>query len=196
MKNFIVTVLGILVTFSASSQDFSIGPKVGVSQANISVTGDDFTSGDNSLGYHLGLFVRMGGSSIFIQPEFLYTNTGGSFVQRQSNGTDVSIDANFDRVDIPFMFGFKLANFFRLQAGPMASILIDYKIEDALQVPQEVDYNTSTIGYQAGIGFDIGNLILDLKYENSLGKISRSTTAFLTDQRLNQFILSAGFRLF
>ncbi|WP_373497341.1 porin family protein [Aquiflexum sp.] len=196
MKNFIVTVLGILVTFSASSQDFSIGPKVGVSQANISVTGDDFTSGDNSLGYHLGLFVRMGGSSIFIQPEFLYTNTGGSFVQRQSNGTDVSIDANFDRVDIPFMFGFKLANFFRLQAGPMASILIDYKIEDALQVPQEVDYNTSTIGYQAGIGFDIGNLILDLKYENSLGKISRSSTAFPTDQRLNQFIISAGFRLF
>ena len=181
---------------SVQSQDFSIGPKVGVSQANISVSGDDFSSGDNTLGYHLGLFVRMGGSSIFIQPEFLYTNTGGSFVQKQSNGTDVSIDANFDRVDIPFMFGFKLADFFRLQAGPIASILIDYKIEDALQVPMEVDYNNSTIGYQAGIGLDIGNLILDLKYENSLGKISRSTSAFPTDQRQNQIILSAGFRLF
>lgn len=196
MKNLIVSLILLLFAFSANSQDFSVGPKFGVSQGNISVTGDDFISGDNSLGYHLGLFVRMGGSSIFIQPEFLYTNTGGSFVQKQTNGTDISIDANFNRVDIPFMFGFKLADFFRLQAGPIASILIDYRIEDALQVPLEVDYNTSTIGYQAGIGFDIGNLILDLKYENSLGKISRSTTAFPTDQRQNQIIISAGFRLF
>lgn len=196
MKKFIFTLIGMMVMISVKSQDFSIGPKLGVSQANISVSGDDFISGDNSLGYHLGLFVRMGGSSIFIQPEFLYTNTGGSFVQKQANGTDISIDANFNRVDIPFMFGFKLADFFRIQAGPVASILIDYKIEDALQVPLEVDYNTSTIGYQAGIGLDIGNLILDLKYENSLGKISRSTTAFPTDQRQNQIILSAGFRLF
>lgn len=196
MKNLVFTLLLLALAFTAKSQDFSVGPKFGVSQANISVTGDDFSSGDNSLGYHLGLFVRMGGSSIFIQPEFLYTNTGGSFVQKQSNGTEISIDANFNRVDIPFMFGFKLADFFRLQAGPIASILIDYRIEDALQVPLEVDYNTSTIGYQAGIGFDIGNLILDVKYENSLGKISRSTTAFPTDQRQNQIIISAGFRLF
>ncbi|WP_373524127.1 porin family protein [Aquiflexum sp.] len=196
MKNFIVTLLGIIIAFSASSQDFSIGPKIGVSQANISVTGDDFVSGDDNLGYHVGLFVRMGGNSIFIQPEFLYTNTGGSFIQKQTNGTDISIDANFNRVDIPFMFGFKLADFFRLQAGPIASILIDYRIEDALQVPLDVDYNTSTIGYQAGIGFDIGNFILDLKYENSLGKISKSNPNFPTDQRQNQIIVSAGFRLF
>lgn len=196
MKNFIVTLLGVMFVFSANAQDFSIGPKIGVSQANVSVSGDDFVSGENSLGYHLGLFVRMGGSSIFIQPEFLYTNTGGSIIQTQTNGTDISIDANFDRLDIPFMFGFKLADFFRLQAGPIASILIDYRIQDALQVPLDVEYNNSTIGYQAGIGLDIGNLILDLKYENSLGKISRSTTAFPTDQRQNQIILSAGFRLF
>lgn len=196
MKNFILTLLGLFLVFSVNAQDFSIGPKIGVSQANISVSGDDFVSGDNNIGYHLGLFVRMGGSSIFIQPEFLYTNTGGSFVQKQTNGTDISIDANFNRVDIPFMFGFKLADFFRLQAGPVASILIDYRIEDALQVPMEVDYNTSTIGYQAGIGLDIGNFILDLKYENSLGKISKSSTTFPTDQRQNQIILSAGFRLF
>ncbi|WP_194976135.1 porin family protein [Aquiflexum lacus] len=196
MKNFIMSLLGVIIVFTANAQDFSIGPKFGVSQANISVSGDEFISGDNNLGYHLGLFVRMGGSSIFIQPEFLYTNTGGTFIQKQTNGVDLSIDANFNRVDIPFMFGFKFADFFRLQAGPVASILIDYSIEDALQVPLEVDYNSSTIGYQAGIGLDIGNVILDLKYENSLGKISRSTIAFPTDQRQNQIILSAGFRLF
>ena len=50
------------------------------------------------------------GSSILFNRIFIH-NTGGSFVQKQTNGTDVSIDANFNRVDIPFMFGFKLVDF-------------------------------------------------------------------------------------
>lgn len=178
------------------AQDFSIGPKVGVSQGNISVNGEGYSSGDSKLGYHVGAFVRMGGASFFIQPEFLYTNTGGEIIKENATGEDSSIDASFNRLDIPMMLGFKIVNFFRIQAGPVASILLDYKIEDAFQVAQEVDYRNATIGYQAGIGLDIGNLILDLKYESSLGKNSKSVVGFETDQRQNQIILSAGFRLF
>jgi hypothetical protein len=94
------------------------------------------------------------------------------------------------------MFGFKLLSLLRLQAGPIASILLNYKVEDALQNAIDVDYSTSTLGYQAGIGFDIGNFILDFKYESSLSKISKSIIGFETDQRQNQLIFSAGFRLF
>lgn len=188
----------ILILFSFTSlmaQDFSVGPKVGVSQGNVSVIGEGFSSGDSKLGYHLGAFVRMGGSSIFVQPEFLFTQTGGQIIENTSGSDDV-FDVNFNRFDIPMMFGFKLAKFFRVQAGPVASILLDYKLEDAIQNAVELDYRSSSLGYQAGIGLDIGNLILDLKYENSLSKISKSVIGFQTDQRQNQLILSAGFRLF
>jgi hypothetical protein len=196
MKTLLFLISALMLSVSANSQDFSIGPKAGISSANINVSGDGFESGSNEFGYHLGLFVRMGGSSIFMQPEFLYTNTGGSVIRTDDTGTKTSFDANFDRFDIPLMFGFKFLDFFRVQAGPIASILVDYQIEDALQVPVEVDYKTSTFGYQAGIGLDIGNIILDLKYEGSMSKISKSSTSFQTDQRQNQLILSAGFRLF
>ena len=82
-----------------------------------------------------------------------------------------------------------------MQAGPVASILIDYKIEDALQVPLEVDYNTSTIGYQAGIGLDIGNLILDLKYEIPWVKFQDQPPLFqLTKDKIKLFCpLDSGY---
>jgi hypothetical protein len=196
MKKLLLSSFVFLIAFAGVAQEFSIGPKVGVAQANISVNGTDFSSGNEILGYHLGAFVRMGGSTIFIQPEFLFTNTGGTIVQQMPGGTEELLEASFNRFDIPFMFGFKLANVFRLQAGPIASILIDYKLEDAFQNTVNLDYSNSTLGYQAGVGLDVGNLILDLKYENSLGRIAKSVAGFETDQRQNQFILSAGFRLF
>jgi hypothetical protein len=39
-------------------------------------------------------------------------------------------------------------------------------------------------------------LIIDAKYESSLGNISDNVGNFETDHRLNQWILSLGFRLF
>lgn len=196
MKTLLTCAFALFLSMSVLAQEFSIGPKIGASQSNISVSGEGFESGSSTIGYHIGAFVRMGGASIFVQPEFLYTNTGGTIIQRTATGVDASIDASFNRLDIPFMVGVKLANFFRLQAGPIASVLLDYTLDDALNVAQNVDYRSSTFGYQAGIGFDLGNLILDFKYENSLGRIAQSVAGFNTDQRQNQLMVSAGFRLF
>jgi hypothetical protein len=196
MKFLLTFVIFLFLFVSLQAQEFSIGPKLGISQGKISVTGEDFVSGDEKLGYHLGAFVRMGGHSIFIQPEFLFTQTGGTILLQSDPLNELTYEASFNRIDIPMMFGFKLLSLLRLQAGPIASILLDYKIEDALKNAADVDYSSSSLGYQAGIGFDIGNFILDFKYESSLSKISKSVAGFETDQRQNQLIFSAGFRLF
>ncbi|SIS82268.1 porin family protein [Belliella pelovolcani] len=194
MKNILLLLFSFLMISTLKAQDFSIGPKFGVSQANIKVNGDGFASGEDKMGYHIGAFVRMGGASIFVQPEFLYTNTGGFIVDENNNAT---IETNFNRLDIPMMVGFKLAKFFRVQAGPIASILLDQSFgENPIAATQNIEYRNSTIGYQAGIGLDLGNLILDAKYESSLNRIAGSVAGFQTDQRQTQLVLSAGFRLF
>jgi len=177
------------------AQEFSIGPKIGVSQGNISVNGSTFSSGNDKIGYHAGLFARLGGNHIFIQPEVLYTNTGGEFTSTQGNNT-VSYTAKFDKIDVPIMAGFKIAEFFRLQAGPTLAFILNSDLSSTSTLPVKPDYNKATIAYQAGIGFDIANLIVDLKYEGALGKLADTYVGLPTDQRQNQLILSLGIRLF
>ncbi|WP_209329789.1 porin family protein [Lunatimonas salinarum] len=190
--------IGCLIAVSivqTQAQEFSIGPKLGISQADISVNGNGFSTGDSKLGYHLGLFARLGGNSIFLQPEILYTNTGGE-IQSSQNQTQVNYSVSFNRIDVPVLFGFKLARFFRIQAGPALSFLISSEVDTNNATVPMPDYNRATMGYQAGIGVDIANMILDFKYEGPLGKQASSIAGFATDQRQNQLILSLGIRLF
>lgn len=195
MKKLLIAVLSLFVLGSVQAQDFSIGPKIGISQGNVSVNGDGYTTGDSRLGYHVGGFIRMGGNTFFMQPEVLYTNTGGE-ISRIDGANTVTYAATFNRLDVPVMLGLKFANFFRVQAGPVASFVLSSELRDNLDSPIDINYNNSTIGYQAGIGLDIANLIIDLKYEGPLGRTSERVAGFNTDQRQNQLILSLGFRLF
>jgi hypothetical protein len=60
-----------------------------------------------------------------------------------------------------------------------------------------MQWNKATIGYQAGIGLDVGKMALDVRYEGNLSKFGtgidtgNTTTSF--DTRLNQIIVSIGF---
>lgn len=84
MKRFWILVLALIsMGTAAQAQDFSIGPKLGISQGNIKVDGDGYESGSEKLGYHVGAFVRMGGNSLYLQPEVLYVNTGGEIKETQ-----------------------------------------------------------------------------------------------------------------
>lgn len=181
-----------------SAQEFSVGPKIGLSQGNIAVDGDGFSKGESKLGYHFGLFARLGGNAIFLQPELLYTNTGGEFKETPptQGANEVSYEVTFNRLDVPIMVGLKLAHFFRVQAGPVASFLLNSEVVQDVNSGELPDYNSSTVGYQAGIGVDVANMILDLKYEGPFGKNAERIAGFNTDQRQNQLILSLGIRLF
>lgn len=195
VKNLFIAVIAFFAIGTVSAQEFSIGPKVGLSQGNIEVNGDGFSKGDSKLGYHIGLFARLGGNSIYLQPEVLYTNTGGEFSQMQGSD-EVTYEATFNRLDVPVMVGLKLADFFRIQVGPVASFLLNSDVTENVNSGEVPDYKNSTIGYQAGIGVDIGNMIVDFKYEGPFSKNSESIAGFATDQRQNQLLLSLGIRLF
>src|SRR5680860_39939 len=110
MKYYILSfaLIALFAIGNLSAQEFSVGPKIGISQGNIKVDGEGFTQGDSKLGYHFGLFARLGGNSIYLQPEVLYTNTGGEFKETITPGADeVKYEASFDRLDIPVMVGLK-----------------------------------------------------------------------------------------
>ncbi|MFC4874779.1 porin family protein [Negadavirga shengliensis] len=191
-KLLIILSLTLLAAGPVSAQFLSVGPKFGISQGDVRVT-DGFQGEDSKMGYHLGAFARINLPIIFIQPEVLYTNTGGSF-----SGNTFNYDVSFDRLDVPVMVGINFAGIFRLQAGPIASYMLnsDIRSSDSGQgniIPPTEDF---TFGYQAGLGLDIGNFLMDLKYEGGLTNSVNGFSQVPTDQRQNQLILSLGFRLF
>lgn len=197
MKKLLFTLAFLSFVICAYSQDFSIGPKVGISQTNLDLSKENFESGDAKFGYHVGVFSRIGFGGFFLQPEVLYTQTKGKFsFDNMGSELDGDYESSFNRLDIPVMVGFKLFNFLRLQGGPIASIDMNSELKNAVKDVQNVDFEKSTLGYQAGIGLDIGNMIIDAKYESSLNKLTSNVGSFSTDQRINQWILSVGFRLF
>lgn len=195
IKNLFIIASMFFVVGTVSAQEFSIGPKVGLSQGNVEVNGDGFSKGNSKMGYHVGLFARLGGNALYLQPEVLYTNTGGEFKEVQG-ADEVNYEVTFNRLDVPVLVGLKLGNTFRIQAGPVASFMLNSDVARDVGNAALPSYQKSTLAYQAGIGLDIGNMILDFKYEGPLGNVSDKVAGFSTDQRQNQLILSLGIRLF
>jgi hypothetical protein len=187
----------VMTVFTGYSQNFSFGPKVGMSSSKLDLKEKNYVPGDAQFGYHVGAFARIGGLGFFVQPEVLLTQTKGVYSFSSSSGSTPSqLQANFNRLDMPVMIGLRMLKLFRVQAGPIASFDINSELKNSLGVDQKVDFKKATYGYQAGVGLDIRNFIIDAKYENSFGNVIDKAAGFNSDQRLSQLILSVGFKLF
>lgn len=198
MKKLLFALVFVLGTSQAFSQS-GIGIKAGLSSTKLDFDNEEFVPSDAQTGYHIGLFGRFGGA-VFVQPELLFTQTRGKFAY-VPNGVSGSMapenyKAEFNRLDIPVMVGFRFLKVLRVMGGPIASININSKLENSVETIDDADFSGATFGYQAGLGIDIGNLSVDGRYEGGLSKVTDNIGSFSTDNRLNQWVLSVGFRIF
>ncbi len=211
MKKIVLIALVVLVSLPAFSQ-IKFGLKAGVSTTNLSmadlktVTSGNTTYTVNAVtsakyGFHGGAFVRLSLFGIYLQPELLFTTRTNEYtVQNVTTGQTTAADIvkqNFNKLDIPVMIGLKLGPL-RVNAGPVGSLLINSP-KDLIKNPDyKNNYNKMTIGYQAGVGFDMLNfLTFDLRYEGSLRKYQNQIqnlagTKFNLDDRPNAFVFSLG----
>jgi hypothetical protein len=209
MKKLILIAVVILVSIPAFSQ-INFGLKAGVSTTSLSMpTVKTVTSGTTSFtvdgltsakyGFHGGAFVRLTFFGFYVQPELLFsTRTNEYTVTNVQTTASYVAKQSFNKLDIPVMLGFKLGPI-RLNAGPAASILINSP-KDLITNPDFKNrYNAMTIGYQAGLGFDLfKKLTFDLRYEGSLKKYQNQIEAltggakYNLDDRPNAFLFSVG----
>lgn len=192
MKKFILSVfLFVGIAVSSFAQNGGFGIKAGLSSTEVDFQSDEFVPQSAQTGYHVGVFGRIGGGGFFVQPELLFTQTSGKFLNDQDQ-----IKAEFNRLDIPVMVGMRFFKVLRLQAGPIASLNINSKLSEAGNTIGDAEFKNATLGYQAGLGVDIGNLTVDAKYEGGLSKWTDNIRNFQTDNRINQWVLSVGFKIF
>lgn len=212
MKRIIVIALVVLVSIPAFSQ-FKFGLKAGVSTTNLSMADlKTVTSGNTSYtvdavttakyGFHGGAFVRLTLFGIYLQPELLFTTRTNEYTVNQLNANGSLtllpvVKQNFNKLDIPVMLGLKLGPL-RVNAGPVGSLLINSPKALISNPDYKNNYSRMTIGYQAGLGFDLFNILtFDLRYEGNLKKYQNQIqnltgTKFNLDDRANAFVFSLG----
>jgi hypothetical protein len=211
MKKLIAIVLVVLVSIPVFSQ-IKFGIKAGVSTSSLSMADlKTVTSGNTSYtvdaltsakyGFQGGFFMRVTLFGVYIQPELLLTTRTNEYtvtdITNSSAPVATVVKQNFNKLDIPVMVGFKLGPI-RLNAGPSGSILINSPKELINSPDFKNLYSRMTIGYQAGLGFDLlKTLTVDLRYEGNLKKyqnqIENLTGSKVNlDDRTNSFILSLG----
>ena len=199
MKKLAFIVLFTLSSFSLFAQKNGIGIKGGLSSTQVNFEGEQLVPSNAQLGYHLGVFAQFGGVGFFVQPELLFTQTSGKFKLELPPISSISppqYEAKFNRLDVPVMAGFRMLKIVRIMAGPIASFNIDSSLKDAGTTVQNIDFKKATLGYQTGVGVDLGNLSIEGKYEGGLSKFTENIGSFTTDNRINQWVLSVGFKVF
>jgi hypothetical protein len=208
MKKLFALVLLVILAFPAYSQ-FNFGLKAGVSTTSLSMpTVKTISSGTTSFtvdaltnakyGFHGGVFMRLTFFGIYVQPEFLFTTRTNEYtVQNVQTSVSTVVKQNFNKFDIPLLLGFKLGPL-RVNAGPVGSFLINSPKDLIVNPDFKSRYSNMTIGYQAGLGFDLLKILtFDLRYEGSLKKYQNQIqnlagTSVNLDDRPNAFLFSLG----
>ncbi|MDO1447394.1 porin family protein [Rhodocytophaga aerolata] len=201
-KLFVLVVMLVAASHIMAQSTFTIGPRVGLNYTKISSDNQSNVNYEYIRTWSGGAFVRANLGKFYVQPE-AYFNTKGSNLQiRQDPSNPASQNVNgrirLSSLDTPLLIGYKLAegkrkkSNFRIYGGPVASFVLKEKENDLkLLNENSYEFNKSNIGIQTGVGFDLGNLTFDARYETGLNLINS-----YFNQRAKVFQLSVGFKLF
>jgi len=202
MKKIILTGCFILLTgIAAMAQlpSFTFGIKGGANFSKLKTT-NDLTDENSIAGYQAGVFARLGGLGVYLQPELYLGSKGNKFIRVNTGGSSVEAKGKvkFTTLDLPVLVGTKIgANNLNLRfmAGPVISFIIDENttFDSAYNnITDFGNYKNQNWALQAGTGVDLGNLTVDLRYEAGLSNISKNEDY---KQKQNLFHLSLGLKL-
>jgi hypothetical protein len=218
MKKIILTIALLGFTLNSSAQDFSWGPKLSISSPSFKLQDIQNLEGaedianlientDPVLGYQMGLFARVSLLGIYIQPEVLFSNAKSEIkftdvLDENAELVDVVGEVKLNKLDVPVLFGKRFLKIFRINAGPVFTLLLSQNVDQSgitdTYTDIETNYKNATVGAQIGAGLDLSILTIDLRYEMGLQSISDGITigetTFNPDQRLNQFLVSVGIK--
>ncbi|MDW7693515.1 outer membrane beta-barrel protein [Flammeovirgaceae bacterium SG7u.111] len=207
-----------LTQLSFAQIEISYGPKVGIGASSVLI--DDIKASDEhafeslarsskftTFSTQFGLFANFtkdlqGFDYIFVQPEFYFSSLGGNVGYYDSLGVQTGErtiqSEQYSRIDFPVLVGYKFFGA-KVYGGPLFSYFLSSGSSLNTDTDLEVErkFNSSGLGFQIGLGVDVDEWYLDLRYEN-MGNIEKETIvegeSFDLNTRLTQFALTVGYR--
>jgi len=154
----------------------------------------EYNRGD--FGYHAGVISKLKISRLFIQPELIFSVSKSDIAFTDLGNPKQLGRQTFNSLDLPVMVGVKFGPL-KIEVGPEASWIINSKSTLLDDNHVTMDLNTIIFGYQAGLGVELGSLVIDAKYEGEFSKlgtgmnVGNSHVAF--DQTMSGIVVSLGY---
>jgi hypothetical protein len=145
--------------------------------------GTIFTQPGQNTGYHLGIFFQITSYDIALRPELVYTKT--SFTSNL--GT-----VDYQKVDLPVLVKMRFFKMISFQIGPS----LHYTFKEEFSVPENFEpTDPFGLGFQMGLGVNIGPVGLDLRFERELNerKYTFENVLGKEDFKSQQLVLGLSF---
>ncbi|MFD1063577.1 porin family protein [Winogradskyella litorisediminis] len=178
------------IAFAQTGSGFGIkgGLNYGGSGDYFESIGNNFENPDQNLGYHLGVFGKIG-DKIFLRPELVYTKLKSEYDS-----------GNFEltKLDAPILIGIKVLGPVNVFAGPSFQYILDTEFDNLTIDQVEDDFS---VGLNFGIGLSLNDLGIELRYERGFSDNEATfinnniTTGDRLDTRPEQLILSLSYKL-
>lgn len=117
--------------------------------------GDNAKNPDRNIGYHIGLFGKIG-NELFFRPELVYTKTKSDYD---------SDDFTMQKLDAPLLVGIKVLGPISVFGGPSLQYILDTEFDGIAINDVKNDF---TVGLNFGIGLNLNKIGVDLRYERGL----------------------------
>ena len=196
-----------LISITASyAQPFNIGLRTGLHTTSIdskkllikdaqSLEEFETSISDAEFGFHIGMFMRFSVAAFYLQPEVWISSKRADYTWQNISSDGPLTRYTFDWYDIevPVVLGIK-AGAVRFEGGLVANTIIDSWSELGVGSGSLSSVRT---GYLAGLGLDLGNFLLDVRYEGSLSgwgdELNIENVDFVFDSRPERFLLTLGY---
>jgi hypothetical protein len=201
---------------SVAFGQLGFGIKGAVSMSKLSPNISDYKDAAQT-GFQVGAFFRIG-DKLHLQPEAYFSAKKGQLTYSGYDVNDplktgeVTQDITFNTLDIPVLIGYKIfdppAMNIRLQAGPVASMVLNKKFEvsssDGITPPEPDNayqdaFKNLNWGLQVGGGVDFLFLTADIRYEIGLSNLFKAPDSYPDSApssfKNNLFFISLGWKI-
>ncbi|HCW07374.1 MAG TPA: hypothetical protein DGG95_08425 [Cytophagales bacterium] len=176
-KSLFLIVLALVSITFANAQNFSIGARLGLNDANQSFSASGASvSPSSKIGYLIGGYAKfMFNDNIGLQPELLFSSVGSKWPASLTGGSEATIRMNY--ISIPVLFRYNITENFHLLAGPQLGLLMSAKgISGGTTTDIKSDFNSSDFSAVIGAGVDFGPFNAGLRYCAGLTNIANSSS--------------------
>jgi hypothetical protein len=150
----------------------------------------DVVSGNNITGFEAGVFLKPQLGFLYLKPAALYQFSNGNVTyystQTEASGQQTAT-FSMHKVEFPVLLGINLPGPFFIEAGPSYNYIFGITTQ---QTENTAQINQSALGYRAGVGAELGPLLLSLHVAGATYMTSDTKATFKEPYKL---IFGLGF---